>query len=244
MALMENVRGELRKEKVKLWEPPYTIDASAQGIPEAVKALASTYAERLQAQAPAVQIALEELRQHALEKLRAKTRVSILGRVTGSAQISAKGTEISAAFDIADSGAKVREALIKQLGVLRMKILAGGRTLLDENSLGDQGWKCDTERENKPLKVMLLCSGIAPPVEALPAAASEANAIGAASDGSTAAASSAGQVAAAPAIVPPCLCRQFAKLQKSSLLKASVASSCQTPTQADSCRYLLQRGRL
>lgn len=173
MSLADRVRGELRKDKVKLWEPPYTPEGSVAGIPGEVRALAATYAVSLEVEAPAVEAALEELRQHAIAKLKVKTRVSLQGKVLGSSAALAKGSELTAEFEVADKGVTVRTALCRQLGVLRLKVLAGGRALVDEQSLGEQGWASDQERENKPLRVLLLCSGTAPEVQAMaePAAA-------------------------------------------------------------------------
>lgn len=168
MALLESLRAELRKERVQLWLPPYTLPAGA-GAPageSALAALAASYATRLQQELPTVETLLEELRQHAVAKLRAKTRVTVLGKVLGPTAVQ---KELRAELDAADTGATARAALCRLLGVPRLRVIMGGRALQDEATLEQQGWRCDQDRGGEPLRLLLLCSGGGGP-EAGPAA--------------------------------------------------------------------------
>eukprot|EP00927_Polykrikos_kofoidii_P043827 TRINITY_DN37922_c0_g1_i1.p1 TRINITY_DN37922_c0_g1~~TRINITY_DN37922_c0_g1_i1.p1 ORF type:complete len:720 (-),score=166.96 TRINITY_DN37922_c0_g1_i1:166-2325(-) len=169
------VRAELRKERVRLWEPPYSPDpARSSGTPSscagndvdsvasALSSLATTYAARLKKDNAAVFAALEELRHHAIEKLRAKTRVTLLGKVVA---VGSSKHEFRVEVDAADTGGQVVDMLRSRLGPLcppscRLKAIAGGRCLQDSlASLHEQGWSCDLDRGGKPLRVLFIVSG-------------------------------------------------------------------------------------
>eukprot|EP00971_Amphidinium_carterae_P253199 5027096-Amphidinium_carterae.1 len=144
------IRDLLRQEHVRLCDPPYTPPAD-----NALESLATRYAEALQLDAAAVLSSLEEWRLRAVANLKAKSMVSLCGKLSGG---HSQG-EIKAEFDVADTGASVRLALCAQLGVAELKIVAGGKILSDDSSLQAQGWKPDKDRGGKPLHVLLFGRG-------------------------------------------------------------------------------------
>jgi len=179
VASIELVRELLRKDKVQLWLPPYTPDTDGQ----ALASLASSYAERLQglqatggsagsqseatgeAAGPTeIQVFLTELRDHALAKLRAKTRITLVGRVLGEKRETLRGLdgngELRLGLDSAQIGQEVRLRICRELGVEKVKVIASGRALQDEGSLQEQGWLCDKDRGEQPIRVLLMASGI------------------------------------------------------------------------------------
>jgi len=156
MALVETVRGELRKEGVKLWLPPYTPPQD-----NALDTLAQVYASRLNAAEENILRELEELRQHAVAKLNAKTRITLQGRVLGST--SHKEVQYEAQSD--HMGASVRAELCKLLGSAHARVIASGHALQDNQTLKDQEWQCDVERGGKALRVLVFASDSPPPTQ-------------------------------------------------------------------------------
>jgi len=163
-SLADAVRAELRKDQVKLWEPPYTPSASSCAASssdasqlDALEKLARAVAARISCDAAEVQAVLEELRLHAVEKLRAKSRVTLLGKaVVGSRE------EVCFEVDALHTGAKVNEDLRFRLGVARLKLISSGKALQENDmSLQQQGWLSDQDRGGKPLKVIFIASGVA-----------------------------------------------------------------------------------
>lgn len=152
-SLTDNVREQLRLGKVKLWLPPYTPDVDG-----ALSALAGSYAELLGTEADLVVATLEELRQHAIEKLRARTRVTLVGRVLGSVAAKPDG-ELRIEFDASELGSQVRQKLCDHLGTSKLKVIAGGKLLQDDSTLAQQGWEPDHDRKQQPLKVLFMASG-------------------------------------------------------------------------------------
>lgn len=151
--LGDNVRAELRKQGVKLWLPPYTPPADG-----ALQSLAHSFAASLSLDEGDIAASLEELRQHAVAKLKARTRVTLAGKVVGAARLK----ELRSQFDTADTGAQVRQVLLAQLGVAELRIISCGKSLQDEPTLGAQGWPADQDRGGLPLKVLVFASGTAP----------------------------------------------------------------------------------
>jgi hypothetical protein len=186
--LLDKVRAELRSGGVQLWQPPYTpprdvvqavqenganvTDASACAV---IDDIVKTYASKFSCEEFAVRSTIEELRRHAVEKLRTKTRVTLLGKVTGEV---GKCQELRIEADAADPGAEVLAGLQARLCAARVKVIVGGRSLQDNpTSLMDQGWTCDHERGGKPLRAMFVASGrvaTPPPVSPTPAAPADA----------------------------------------------------------------------
>lgn len=142
MDIAEQVRAELRKDGVKLWEPPYN-DAAA------VEALAKSYSVKLGSDEGTVSTAMLDLRQHALEKLAAKTRVTLVWRSRGACAGKVQADE-------GDTGASVRGQICHHLGVANSKIIAGGQVLQDHTSLQSQGWCKDRDRGGQPLRVVVI----------------------------------------------------------------------------------------
>jgi hypothetical protein len=122
---MDAVRDKLREDKIKLWLPPYD-------TPDAVDALAKTYAGALEVPEAEVKAHLEALRQSALEKLAARTLITLQG----------------AGFSVRESielpGAVARAAVAAALGhdtrAQHVRIVGGGRALRDAETLREQGW--------------------------------------------------------------------------------------------------------
>lgn len=141
MALADRVRDELRKDGIQLWLPPYTSDSAA------LQALGHEYEKRLGVASGDVEVVLVDLQLHAVSKLKAKTRITLLCRVLGR-------PELREEFDIADTGAAVRARMSELLGAHHVKIIAGGRVMRDE-PLVEQGWATDASR-NGPLRVLIL----------------------------------------------------------------------------------------
>jgi hypothetical protein len=157
MAVVESVKDVLRKQKVKLWLPPYTPDDGG-----ALASLASSIALEIAIPAETVGAALEELRQHALAKLAEKTRITLMGRIIGAGCCSnapAGGGELKEQCDIEELGAVLLARLCERFGAQHLRVIAGGRALEEGATLKEQGWKCDSERGQKPLKVLFIASG-------------------------------------------------------------------------------------
>jgi len=163
--MQDSIRQQVRSDKVQLWNPPYTPPEDG-----ALARLAATYISRLAAEGglhpiaeDEVLAALEELRKHAVAKLCAKTQVTLLGRVIGA---PGGQKELRAEFDCSTRGAEVREWVRGRLQCGQLRVITGGKSLQDDNSLSEQGWQCDMARNGKPLKVMMLATGELPPAGA------------------------------------------------------------------------------
>eukprot|EP00449_Zooxanthella_nutricula_P043281 CAMPEP_0198607214 /NCGR_PEP_ID=MMETSP1462-20131121/155284_1 /TAXON_ID=1333877 /ORGANISM="Brandtodinium nutriculum, Strain RCC3387" /LENGTH=764 /DNA_ID=CAMNT_0044339021 /DNA_START=84 /DNA_END=2375 /DNA_ORIENTATION=+ len=190
--MQDSIRQQVRSDKVQLWNPPYTPPEDG-----ALARLAATYISRLAAEGglhpiaeDEVLAALEELRKHAVAKLCAKTQVTLLGRVIGA---PGGQKELRAEFDCSTRGAEVREWVRGRLQCGQLRVITGGKSLQDDNSLSEQGWQCDVARDGKPLKVMMFATGKLPP------AGAEASTSATASAGPVATAETASVVTAAAA---------------------------------------------
>ena len=125
MDLRDAVRDRLREDKIKLWLPPYD-------TPDAIDALAINYSEVLEVPDADVLPHLEALRRSALDKLAARTLITL------------QGTGFSVKVSTELSGAVARAAVAAALGhdVRRhhVRIVGGGRALRDAETLREQGW--------------------------------------------------------------------------------------------------------
>lgn len=180
MALLDHVGEDLRKNKVKLWEPPYVPD-----IDGSLAKLASTISGRASFAATAEDVLekLQELQQHALTKLRGKTQIILVGRVVGAASCSNMphgNGEMRVECSAEDRGATILTSVCERLGTSRLKIIAGGLPLQEESTLQEQEWKTNKDRGMKTIRVVFLASGkptrqdaqVAEPVEMLTASVS------------------------------------------------------------------------
>ena len=140
--LEERVVARLREEKVKLWLAPYDDDG-------ALTATASTYAAALdEADVAAVAATLRDLRRRAVEKLAAKRRRTVRGA-------GAAGEPFEVALDGGTAGADARAVLAAAGGYDgRVRVIAGGRALVDGATLAAQGWPSDAERAGRPLRAI------------------------------------------------------------------------------------------
>lgn len=150
MVSTDVLRGELRKANIQLWLPPYT---NADNDLHALRELAKTLSESLGGEPEAIEDGLEELRQHALAKLRAKTRVTLLGKVVGGAI-----PEVRVEFDESVTGGHVLNQLRDAVGTPELRVIKAGRMLREESTLQEQGWCADQARGGKPLHVLVLSS--------------------------------------------------------------------------------------
>ncbi|EGB02932.1 hypothetical protein AURANDRAFT_68435, partial [Aureococcus anophagefferens] len=152
-SLEERVVAWLREEKVKLWLAPYDDDG-------ALTATASTYAAALdEADVAAVAATLRDLRRRAVEKLAAKRRRTVRGA-------GAAGEPFEVALDGGTAGADARAVLAAAGGYDgRVRVIAGGRALVDGATLAAQGWPSDAERAGRPLRAILIAEPAAPAVD-------------------------------------------------------------------------------
>ena len=152
-SLEERVVARLREEKVKLWLAPYDDDG-------ALTATANTYAAALdEADVAAVAATLRDLRRRAVEKLAAKRRRTVRGA-------GAAGEPFEVALDGGTAGADARAVLAAAGGYDgRVRVIAGGRALVDGATLAAQGWPSDAERAGRPLRAILIAEPAAPAVD-------------------------------------------------------------------------------
>ncbi|KAH8062808.1 hypothetical protein JL720_13178 [Aureococcus anophagefferens] len=142
-SLEERVVAWLREEKVKLWLAPYDDDG-------ALTATASTYAAALdEADVAAVAATLRDLRRRAVEKLAAKRRRTVRGA-------GAAGEPFEVALDGGTAGADARAVLAAAGGYDgRVRVIAGGRALVDGATLAAQGWPSDAERAGRRCAILI-----------------------------------------------------------------------------------------
>mmetsp|Transcript_26527 Transcript_26527/g.87966 ORF Transcript_26527/g.87966 Transcript_26527/m.87966 type:complete len:672 (-) Transcript_26527:110-2125(-) len=165
-SLADVLREELRKEGVKLWLPPFS-PSVAPGVAAGNEfpALAEKYAKRLAKDLGQVTGALEDLRQHALLKLREKTRVTVLGKVLGGGPLAAGRQELRVELCSGMTGGEALTTLSAHLSDLagatqQLRAIASGRVLAaGAETLEQQGWLSDLSRQGQPLRVLLVRSG-------------------------------------------------------------------------------------
>ncbi|CAJ1331016.1 unnamed protein product [Effrenium voratum] len=160
--VVEAVKAELKREKIKLWVQPYLQD-------EALDDLSHRYASRLGAEIAAVRAALLELKQQALAELARRKegaaaqtsssqtpdddKLTLLGKVPGKPGIQQQ--DIKMEVSSGQSGLSVKALLRDCLGASKVKVIVEGKVLQDEPTLAAQGWNGDSQRGG-PLRVILL----------------------------------------------------------------------------------------
>ena len=140
-ALLGHLRNELRKEKIKLWEEPYTVDG---GGTEHLVSLASSMSIKLKLPKPQVFGALEQLRHHALERQQQNNKfkfnkVATLKLKFSSKTIHQKISVIETKLDA--SGGQLMESIAEKLAIPadHLKLVYSGKIIHKELNLAEQG---------------------------------------------------------------------------------------------------------
>lgn len=143
------VRDKLNKERVKLWQPPYTLEDGTKG--ELPPDMLERYSADLQLSIKEVGDILEQLRKHSLEKLAARRRLSETGVTTLTIKVAGKLKVEKAEFPV-EIGLQVLGSELKQqvstcsgIPFDRLKLIGCGRVIVNEQTLFEQHVRPDSQ---------------------------------------------------------------------------------------------------
>ncbi|CAF2106239.1 unnamed protein product [Rotaria magnacalcarata] len=128
--LLDNVRPLLQRDKIRLWEPPYTNpDTGAENFPEE---LVESVCAEVGSTTEEIRLALSYLRRHALEKLAAKKRTDLLTlKVRSSGVSNNKNSCINVTISSQSSGHELEKLIQEKLNLLdqNIKMICSGRMI-------------------------------------------------------------------------------------------------------------------
>ncbi|CAF0942437.1 unnamed protein product [Adineta ricciae] len=137
--LLDHIRPLLQRDKIRLWEPPYT-DASsgAENIPED---LVESICAELGNTAEEIRPALSFLRRHALEKLAAKKNVDLITlKIRSSGASDNKNNCISISISSQSTGTELEKLIQEKLNFhdQNIKMICSGRMIQSDKRLQAQ----------------------------------------------------------------------------------------------------------
>nr|XP_054760425.1 NEDD8 ultimate buster 1-like [Lytechinus pictus] len=143
--IRDTVRKRLNAEKIKLWLPPYTLENGQRG--EMPADLVTKISSDLNIPNEIVCATLEELRQHAVDKLAARKKFQEDGianlkiKLTGSIPTSVSKTcfSVDSKLDISSTALKQMISDQTSLGVEYIKLISCGQVLDDTKTLQELG---------------------------------------------------------------------------------------------------------
>ncbi|CAM4970543.1 unnamed protein product [Rotaria socialis] len=128
--LLDNVRPLLQRDKIRLWEPPYTNpDTGTENFPEE---LVESVCAEVGSTTEEIRLALSYLRRHALEKLAAKKRTDLLTlKVRSSGVSNNKNSCINVSISSQSSGHELEKLIQEKLNLLdqNIKMICSGRMI-------------------------------------------------------------------------------------------------------------------
>ncbi|CAF3173991.1 unnamed protein product [Rotaria socialis] len=128
--LLDNVRPLLQRDKIRLWEPPFTNpDTGAENFPEE---LVESVCAEVGSTTEEIRLALSYLRRHALEKLAAKKRTDLLTlKVRSSGVSNNKNSCINVSISSQSSGHELEKLIQEKLNLLdqNIKMICSGRMI-------------------------------------------------------------------------------------------------------------------
>lgn len=140
--ILAKIRDRLNTDKVKLWLPPYTTEAQEKG--EVPLELIKRYANELVLKEEYIATSLEQLRQHALEKLAERNKFQSTGIATlkiklATGQGSAKQT-LPLEVNLDKTGADLKQLIAERTknDRSRLKLICTGKILNDQEQLRAQ----------------------------------------------------------------------------------------------------------
>ncbi|CAH1248996.1 NUB1 [Branchiostoma lanceolatum] len=140
--VQRHLRQALNRDKVKLWESPYSReDGTAHQIPEN---LILKYSEELRLSKDVVAANMEELRLHAVRKLASRRKFQTSGVATLKIKLAGKGNLKCSSFELETTlqilGKALKKLLSEKCGLApdHLKPIAVGRVIKDDVPLSSQ----------------------------------------------------------------------------------------------------------
>ncbi|UJR33117.1 hypothetical protein I4U23_020574 [Adineta vaga] len=139
--LLDRVRPLLQRDKIRLWEPPYTdASTSAENIPED---LVESICAELGNTTEEIRSALSYLRRHALEKLAAKKNVDLITlkiRSSGASNNKNNNNAISISISSHSTGSELEKLIQEKLNLhdQNIKMICSGRMIQCNEQLQTQ----------------------------------------------------------------------------------------------------------
>lgn len=143
--IRDTIRKQLNTDKIKLWLQPYTLENGQKG--ETPEDLITRLASDLNLPKEIITATLEELRQHAVDKLAARKKfqedgiTSLKVKLTGSipTNISRTGFNVETKLDVSSTALKQMISEQTSLGVDYLKLISCGQVLDDTKTLQELG---------------------------------------------------------------------------------------------------------
>uniref|UniRef100_T1IP99 UBA domain-containing protein n=1 Tax=Strigamia maritima TaxID=126957 RepID=T1IP99_STRMM len=147
--LVNNVRTKLNRERIKLWEPPYSLENGLKGMyPEGMVA---RYSTEMKVDPEKMASILEQLRKHSVSKLQARKKLKDSGLTTLIVKIAGKinleKVEFPIEISLQSFGSALREIVSTEskFPVNRLKLIGCGHVIVDDAPLFNQHIRPDSQ---------------------------------------------------------------------------------------------------